>query len=62
MEIESSMQLDSDYASLVSSIEKIDPLDYARTRNFADGAVTVSALYFSRGSIHTQVFSLNTGT
>ena len=38
-------------------IEKIDPVKYARSRNFSDGAVTYLSPYLSRGVISTkQVF------
>jgi len=38
-------------------IEKIDPVQYARSRNFSDGAVTYLSPYLSRGVISTkQVF------
>ncbi len=38
-------------------IQQIDPVQYARSRNFSDGAVTHLSPYISRGVISTkQVF------
>ena len=45
------MTFPTDYASILKRLEKIDPLKYARTRNFTDGDVTYLSPYISRGVI-----------
>lgn len=44
----------TDYKSILERIENIDPVKYARTRNFADGDVTYLSPYISRGVISLQ--------
>jgi deoxyribodipyrimidine photo-lyase len=41
----------TDYDSILKRIDAIDPVKYARTRNFKDGAVTYLSPYISRGVI-----------
>jgi deoxyribodipyrimidine photo-lyase len=41
----------TDYQAILDRIESIDPVAYARTRNFGDGAVSRLSPYFSRGVI-----------
>ena len=36
---------------ILERVEKIDPVEYGRTRNFLDGAVTRLSPYVSRGVI-----------
>ena len=45
------MTFPTDYASILKRLEKIDPVKYARTRNFTDGDVTYLSPYISRGVI-----------
>ena len=44
----------TDLETIVERIEQIDPLRYARTRNYIDGAVTYLSPYISRGVISTK--------
>ena len=47
----------TDYHDILEQIEKIDPIDYGKSRNFVDGSVTKLSPYISRGVISTrQVF------
>lgn len=50
----------TDIQSIMERIEQIDPLAYARTRNFKDGAVSQLSPYISRGVIspHQVLMSL----
>ncbi len=41
----------TDYASIVERIQQIDPVKYAQTRNYINGAVTYLSPYISRGVI-----------
>jgi deoxyribodipyrimidine photo-lyase len=45
------MQFPTDYPSIINRINRIDPVQYARTRNYIDGAVTGLSPYLSRGVI-----------
>jgi deoxyribodipyrimidine photo-lyase len=45
------MNFPVDYASVIERINAIDPIQYGKTRNFIDGAVTYLSPYFSRGII-----------
>jgi deoxyribodipyrimidine photo-lyase len=49
-------QLDfvTDYTSIVEKIQHINPIKYAKTRNFINGAVTYLSPYISRGVINTK--------
>ncbi|GAB5539658.1 MAG: hypothetical protein Salg2KO_17610 [Salibacteraceae bacterium] len=58
------MSFPTDIESIYDRIERIDPVAYARTRNYKDGAVSQLSPYISRGVITTkQVFEslLNRG-
>ena len=44
----------TDYKSILQRLENIDPLKYAQTRNFTDGAVTYLSPYISRGVLSLQ--------
>jgi deoxyribodipyrimidine photo-lyase len=41
----------TDYASILERVNNINPIDYCKTRNFLDGAVTYLSPYISRGVI-----------
>ena len=45
---------ETDMASILARVDSIDPIAYARTRNFIDGAVTRLSPYISRGVISTR--------
>lgn len=45
----------TDYTSILAQIEAIDPVKYARTRNFENGAVTRLSPHLSRGVISTSM-------
>ena len=44
----------TDYSSILHRIESIDPIAYARSRNYGDGAITRLSPYLSRGVISTR--------
>jgi len=44
----------TDYAVILEQIDRIDPVRYGKTRNFAQGAVTMLSPYISRGVISTK--------
>lgn len=44
----------TDYPSILTQIDQIDPLLYGRTRNFLNGAVTYLSPYISRGVISVK--------
>ncbi len=52
------MKFETNYKSIVSLIDNIDPLKYGKTRNYIDGDVTYLSPYISRGIISTK-FVLN---
>ena len=41
----------TDYKSILNRLQNVDPIKYARTRNFTDGDVTYLSPYISRGVI-----------
>ena len=45
------MYFPTDFDSILKRVDTIDPVRYARTRNFKDGAVTYLSPYISRGVI-----------
>jgi deoxyribodipyrimidine photo-lyase len=45
------MNFATDYPTIIECIEKINPLNYAKTRNYINGAVTYLSPYISRGVI-----------
>lgn len=44
----------TDIASILDRVEQIDPIRYAQTRNYLDGAITRLSPYISRGVISTK--------
>jgi deoxyribodipyrimidine photo-lyase len=44
----------TDYDKIVEKIQQVDPVRYASSRNFIDGAVTYLSPYISRGVISTK--------
>jgi deoxyribodipyrimidine photo-lyase len=44
----------TDYSQILNRVENINPLEYGKTRNFIDGAVTYLSPYISRGVISTK--------
>ena len=49
----------TDYPSILNRINQIDPLRYASSRNYIDGAVTLLSPYISRGVISTRMVMQN---
>ncbi len=45
---------ETDYETILRKVDEIDPLQYARTRNYINGAVTHLSPYISRGVISTK--------
>ncbi len=45
---------ETDYIKILEKIDLINPIKYAQTRNYIDGAVTYLSPYISRGVISTQ--------
>lgn len=50
----SDAEFPTDLASILKRVDAIDPIGYARTRNYIDGAVTRLSPYISRGVISTK--------
>ncbi len=48
------MTFPTSYADVLDRLECIDPIEYGRTRNYTDGAVTGLSPYVSRGVISTK--------
>ena len=48
------MEFATDYKSILHRIDQIDPVQYGKSRNFVDGAVTYLSPYISRGVISTS--------
>ena len=48
------MSFSTSYNEILRLVEKVDPIDYGKTRNFIDGAVTRLSPYISRGVISTR--------
>jgi deoxyribodipyrimidine photo-lyase len=44
----------TEYSEILNRIDEIDPVEYARTRNFTNGSVTYLSPYISRGVISTK--------
>jgi deoxyribodipyrimidine photo-lyase len=44
------------YASILQRIDAIQPVQYAKTRNYLDGAITYLSPYISRGVISLLSF------
>lgn len=49
------LQFETDYETILEKIDRVDPLVYAETRNYIDGAVTYLSPYISRGVISTKI-------
>jgi len=47
-------QFETDYPTILKKIEAIDPIEYCKSRNYIDGAVTYLSPYISRGVISTK--------
>ena len=48
------MIFSTDYQTILNRVKNIDPVNYGKTRNFVDGAVTYLSPYISRGVISTK--------
>lgn len=48
------ISFETDYKTILSKIDLIDPIHYCKTRNYIDGAVTYLSPYISRGVISTK--------
>ena len=44
----------TDYKAILQKIEQVDPVQYGKSRNFINGAVTYLSPYISRGVISTK--------
>ncbi|HRK60482.1 MAG TPA: deoxyribodipyrimidine photolyase, partial [Candidatus Kapabacteria bacterium] len=44
----------TEYRKIIDQIDAIDPIQYGKTRNYIDGAVTKLSPYISRGIISTK--------
>lgn len=49
-----SIRFVTEYSEILALLDRIDPVNYARTRNFIDGHVTRLSPYISRGVISTR--------
>ena len=49
------MEFPTKYSEIIARIERIDPIQYASTRNYLDGAVTYLSPYISRGVISSKI-------
>ena len=49
------MQLSVDYNEIVKKLDEINPIQYGKSRNFIDGAVTQLSPYISRGILDTKM-------
>lgn len=48
------LRFETSYISILKKLDKIDPVEYGRTRNYVNGAVTYLSPYISRGVISTK--------
>lgn len=48
------LEFATDYLSILEKIDRIDPIEYGKSRNYIDGAVTYLSPYISRGVISTK--------
>ncbi len=48
------MEFRVDYAGILHQVESINPIEYGRSRNYTDGAVTRLSPYISRGAISAR--------
>jgi deoxyribodipyrimidine photo-lyase len=54
------MDFPTAYTKIIERIHAIDPIQYGKTRNFIDGAVTYLSPYISRGVISaSQVINVS---
>ena len=53
------MSFPTKYEQILERIEAIDPVNYGRTRNFQNGAVTRLSPYIARGVISTKQVTEN---
>ncbi len=51
---ENEISFPTDYSSIMERLNRINPVQYGKTRNFIDGAVTYLSPYISRGVISTK--------
>lgn len=49
------MSFATNYTAIINAIDTIDPIAYAKTRNYINGAVTLLSPYLSRGVINTRM-------
>ena len=45
---------ETDFNKILQQVDAIDPIEYGKTRNYIDGAVTKLSPYISRGVISTK--------
>ncbi|MCU0447069.1 MAG: deoxyribodipyrimidine photolyase [Microscillaceae bacterium] len=50
----------TNYSQIIQQIEAIDPIEYGKSRNYIDGAVTKLSPYISRGVISTRQVAIRT--
>ncbi len=48
------LNFETDYITIIDKLDSIDPVAYAKTRNYVHGAVTYLSPYISRGVISTK--------
>jgi len=48
------LKFPTDYKTILNKLDQIDPIQYGKTRNFVNGAVTYLSPYISRGVISTK--------
>ncbi len=48
------LTFETDYAFILKKLDEIDPLQYGKTRNYVNRAVTYLSPYISRGVISTH--------
>lgn len=48
------IKFETDYDSILKKIENVNPIEYCKSRNYIDGAVTYLSPYISRGVISTK--------
>ena len=48
------LKFETDYPSILAQLDAIDPIKYASTRNYVDGAITYLSPYIARGVISTK--------
>lgn len=48
------LEFATEFSAILEQIDKIDPIEYGKSRNYIDGAVTYLSPYISRGVISTK--------